>query len=233
MATATALSERQEYLLTYIIEAYVEDAEPVSSKYLVEAHGLSWSPATIRNEMAYLEQAGFITHPHTSAGRIPTESGWRHYLSVQREVSLDSKEASALKRAATRAKDTTQRTKEIAKSVADLAQQTVIVGFAPHDVYYTGIANLVRHPEFQDMDILSEMTAIVDHCDEAIARMFHSVTPEPQVLIGSQNPFGAAAGTIVSSWGKKPGGVFCILGPMRMNYPKNLARMKFTQHLLT
>ena len=123
MPTAAELSERQEYLLTYIIEAFVEDAEPVSSKYLVEAHGLSWSPATIRNEMAFLEQEGFITHLHTSAGRIPTESGWRYYLSQQREIALDSKETSVLKRAATRAKDNIQRTKEIAKSVADLAQQ--------------------------------------------------------------------------------------------------------------
>ncbi|MFA6512398.1 MAG: hypothetical protein WCV86_04730 [Patescibacteria group bacterium] len=227
------LSERQEDLLKLIVEAFIDEAEPVSSKYLVEVHGLSWSPATIRNDMAFLEQTGFITHPHTSAGRIPTEFGWKYYLKQQRVAPLDAKEASALKRAAGQTKDATQRTKELAKSLADISQQTVIVGFAPHDVYYTGIANLVRHPEFQSMDVLSEMTGIVDHCDDVISRLFQSLQPEPQILLGSENPFGAAAGTIVSRWGKKPHGIFCLLGPIRMNYPKNIARISFIQHLLT
>ena len=74
------LTRRQEEILTYIVRAYTESPEPVSSKYLVETFNLSFSSATIRNEMAVLEELGYITAPHTSAGRVPTESGYRYFV---------------------------------------------------------------------------------------------------------------------------------------------------------
>ena len=124
----TELTQRQQQLLTYILEAYVDDAEPVSSRFVVDQHGLEWSPATIRNEMAALEHAGFITHPHTSAGRVPTEAGWRHYLAAaDTEKALSAAEHTVLKKAAAHTEDHIQRTKEIAKAIAELSAQTVIV----------------------------------------------------------------------------------------------------------
>ena len=74
------LTERQAGILRLVVEDYVETAEPVSSRALVERHRLSVSSATIRNEMARLEEDGYITHPHTSAGRVPSEIGYRHYV---------------------------------------------------------------------------------------------------------------------------------------------------------
>ena len=62
------------------LENYLETAEPVGSSFLVEAEGLELSGATIRNEMRDLEEQGFLTHPHTSAGRIPTELGYKYYI---------------------------------------------------------------------------------------------------------------------------------------------------------
>src|SRR4026207_532770 len=63
--------------LRAIVEDYVSTQEPVGSKALVERHGLGVSPATIRNDMAALEEEGLITQPHTSAGRVPTDAGYR------------------------------------------------------------------------------------------------------------------------------------------------------------
>lgn len=74
------LTRRQEEILSSIVRAYTDSPEPISSKYLVEHFGLSYSSATIRNEMSVLEQLGYITAPHTSAGRIPTESGYRYFV---------------------------------------------------------------------------------------------------------------------------------------------------------
>lgn len=228
------ITERQQQLFTHILEAYMDDAEPVSSRFLVQEFGLQWSAATIRNEMAELEHAGFITHLHTSAGRIPTEKGWRYYLATHTDAAtLATAESAALKKAAQQTHDEVQRIKEVAKAVAELAEQTMIVGFGPHDVYYTGITNLVRHPEFQDMNILAEMTALVDHCDDAVARMFHRASPEPTVLLGRENPFGAAAGTIITGFSNRSRVLLCLLGPMRMNYPKNIARIRAAQQLLS
>lgn len=74
------LTRRQEDILARIIRAYSQSPEPVSSKYLVEQDGLSVSSATIRNEMSRLEELGLIAQPHTSAGRVPTEAGYRYFV---------------------------------------------------------------------------------------------------------------------------------------------------------
>ncbi len=83
------LTERQARILSLIVEDYIETAEPVGSEALVRRHNLPLSPATIRNEMARLEEEGYLTHPHTSAGRIPADSGYRVYLeSLMEEEAL-------------------------------------------------------------------------------------------------------------------------------------------------
>ncbi|HSK49227.1 MAG TPA: heat-inducible transcriptional repressor HrcA [Solirubrobacterales bacterium] len=74
------LSERQELILGLVVDAYRASAKPVASKELAGLPEISWGPSTVRAELAALEAAGFLTHPHTSAGRIPTESGYRLYV---------------------------------------------------------------------------------------------------------------------------------------------------------
>lgn len=74
------LTERRATILGLVVREYVQTAEPVSSKALVDRRGLDVSSATVRNEMARLEDEGYITHPHTSAGRIPSDLGYRTYV---------------------------------------------------------------------------------------------------------------------------------------------------------
>ena len=74
------LTPRQKLVLGLVVREYTRTADPVGSKVLVEEFGLDVSPATVRNEMAYLEQLGLLTHPHTSAGRVPTEWGYRYFV---------------------------------------------------------------------------------------------------------------------------------------------------------
>jgi heat-inducible transcriptional repressor len=73
------LTERQELLLRTVVEAHVELGQPVGSKWLSERSDMRWSPSTIRYELAALEEAGYLNHPHTSAGRVPTDAGYRYY----------------------------------------------------------------------------------------------------------------------------------------------------------
>jgi len=74
------LSERQKLILSLVVRDYVESAEPVSSKQLVEHFNLDFSTATVRNELAALTDLGYLRQPHTSAGRVPTESGYRYFV---------------------------------------------------------------------------------------------------------------------------------------------------------
>jgi heat-inducible transcriptional repressor len=74
------LSERQRTILGFVVERYVADGRPVGSKAVAAKREVEWSPSTIRSELASLEEEGFLTHPHTSAGRVPTDSGYRFYV---------------------------------------------------------------------------------------------------------------------------------------------------------
>src|SRR5438105_288854 len=73
------LTERRAAVLQLIIDDYVRSAVPVGSENIVKTYGLGLSSATLRNEMARLEEDGYISHPHTSAGRVPSDKGYRYY----------------------------------------------------------------------------------------------------------------------------------------------------------
>ena len=75
-----SLTERQETLLALVVHEYIETADPVGSKTLVQRFGLEVSPATVRHEMSALTEAGLLRQPHTSAGRVPTEEGYRYFV---------------------------------------------------------------------------------------------------------------------------------------------------------
>jgi heat-inducible transcriptional repressor len=74
------LGERQKLILALVIRDYIDNAQPVGSKTLVDKYGLNFSPATVRNEMVALTEVGFLHQPHTSAGRVPTEEGYRYFV---------------------------------------------------------------------------------------------------------------------------------------------------------
>lgn len=86
------LGKRKFDILRGVVETYIETAQPVGSSALVSMNGLSVSSATIRNDMAYLEAEGYLEQPHTSAGRIPTQKGYRHFVDNLDKSPVDTKE---------------------------------------------------------------------------------------------------------------------------------------------
>jgi heat-inducible transcriptional repressor len=80
------LTERQELILRLVVDAYLASARPVPSKEVAEMPGIDWGPSTVRSELALLETEGYLTHPHTSAGRVPTDSGYRRYVDLLLEA---------------------------------------------------------------------------------------------------------------------------------------------------
>jgi heat-inducible transcriptional repressor len=76
------LSERQELILRLVVDAHLESAKPVASKEIAEMPDVPWGPSTVRAELAALEAAGYLRHPHTSAGRVPTDAGYRHFVDL-------------------------------------------------------------------------------------------------------------------------------------------------------
>jgi heat-inducible transcriptional repressor len=97
--TPVSLTEREEQILEAVIRTYVETAEPAGSSTVARRHGLDVSTATIRNAMSVLEEKGFLFHPHTSAGRVPTDLAYRYYVdTLMRPVRVSAVEQRRLRR---------------------------------------------------------------------------------------------------------------------------------------
>src|SRR5512136_851617 len=89
MIVMSDLSERQKFVLALVVHEYARTAAPVGSRFLVEQYHLEMSPATVRNELAALTEMGYLRQPHTSAGRVPTEEGYRFFVGrLLQETSL-------------------------------------------------------------------------------------------------------------------------------------------------
>jgi heat-inducible transcriptional repressor len=119
---STQLSERQEEILRRVVEEYCATGEPVGSKSLVERSGFGVSPSTVRAELADLERRGLLTHPHTSAGRVPTEAGYRLYVDrlLARQESRPAEFPLALVSARAEVDEALQATTEMLSQVTRL-----------------------------------------------------------------------------------------------------------------
>jgi heat-inducible transcriptional repressor len=136
------VEERKMAVLRAIVEDYVATQEPVGSKALVERHQLGVSPATVRNDMAALEEEGFIAQPHTSAGRIPTDKGYRLFVDRLSQVKpLSSAERRAITTLLEGAVDLDDVVQRSVRLLAQLTRQVAIVQ------YPTLSRSTVRHVE--------------------------------------------------------------------------------------
>ena len=124
------LDERKLSVLRAIVEDYVSTQEPVGSRALVERHGLGVSPATVRNDMAALEEDGFIAQPHTSAGRVPTDKGYRLFVDRLAAVrSLSSAERRAIETFLDGAVDVDDIVQRTVRMLAQVTHQIAIVQY--------------------------------------------------------------------------------------------------------
>jgi len=138
------LTDRSRQILEAIIEDYIQTAEPIGSRTITRRHGLTLSPATVRNVMADLEEMGFLVSPHTSAGRVPTEKAYRFYVdSLVRHNRIAREEREEIrKRCRLTGKDIGEVLKETSRMLSSISHYMGIV-MAPR---FT--ANVFRHMEF-------------------------------------------------------------------------------------
>lgn len=223
------MDERKQQILRLIVEHYIAQAEAVGSKFLVEDSGLEVSAPTVRNEMRELEEQGYLTHPHTSSGRIPTEKGYIYYVENLMTIKfLDKSVISEMEKVVEGVEEYRQRVKNIAKYIAEKVQGAIIVAFDEDTIYYTGISNMFSQPEFRDYAYAVKVSSIFDKCEERIEMMYELFSSEkPSILIGEQNPFGSMCGLVGGRLDEKT--AFTILGPTRMNYELGSAIVSYLQ----
>lgn len=223
------ISDRKKFLLETIIKEYVKTAQPVSSGILVDKYKLDISAATVRNEMMELEEEGYIRQPHTSSGRVPTEAAYElvlaGWLNAKKKKELKDTEANLLNKLFSNDEAAFRQT---AKAIAELADGAVYWAFHKNDLYYTGLSNLFSQPEFKQAEIVYDVSLVIDRMEEIIDGIFEELIEGEQVLIGSKNPFGDFLSTVLVKYKhNNQTGVFGILGPLRMDYSRNLALVEF------
>jgi heat-inducible transcriptional repressor len=213
------MTDRQKQILGAIVEQYAEVASPVGSNLLAKV--FSVSSATVRAEMAELERLGFITQPHTSAGRVPTDKGYRFYvnnLSEEKESLAERRGERALTaRVQDGAPEYTIRT-----AVDTLVELTHNLGLATigNQLYMSGLSNLFGQPEFMHAAQVQQVARLLDNLEPWLRE---AAPNQPlSVYIGSENPIGRSAGcSLIISKFQSPysdRSYIGILGPTRQSY---------------
>ena len=217
------MTDRQQQILRSIIEQYAEVASPVGSSLLAKVFGVS--SATIRAEMAELERLGFIAQPHTSAGRVPTDKGYRFYvnsLNDEHDLIPATPERHSERALAARVHDAGLPERTIRNAVDTLVELTHNLGIATigNQLYMSGLSNLFGQPEFMQSGQVQQVAQLLDNLEPWLRE---AAPNQPlNVFIGQENPIGRAAGcSLIISRFRSPysdKSYIGVLGPTRQSY---------------
>jgi len=224
------MTERQKQILSAIIEQYAEVAVPVGSSLLAKV--FSVSSATIRAEMAELERLGYIRQPHTSAGRIPTDHGYRFYVNSLASVEAAQPEKRAERALTARVQHGVMPERTIRNAVDTLVELTHNLGLATigNQLYMSGLSNLFGQPEFVGGDQVQQVAQLLDNLEPWLRE---AAPNEPlSVFIGAENPIGRSAGvSLIISRFRSPfsdHSYIGTLGPTRQSYRDVMALVAHT-----
>lgn len=223
------MTPRQQAILNAIVEQYAEVASPVGSTLLAKLFDVS--SATIRAEMADLEHLGYIDQPHTSAGRVPTDKGYRYYVNnITEDLSEDNKERRATRALSARVHNAGAPERMIRNAVDTLVELTYNLGIATigNQLYMSGLSNLFGQPEFMNGLQVQQVARLLDNLEPWLRE---TAPNEPlSVYIGQENPIGRAAGcSLIISRFRSPfsdSSYIGTLGPTRQSYKDVMSLVK-------
>ncbi len=233
--------DRRLSILNAIIREFIETAEPVGSQTIMMSYHFSVSPATIRNEMADLENEGLICQPHTSAGRIPTDTGYRLYVDELADYEIAEKQAEKALQKVLINYQLQKAREKIYDAVRILSQATDTASFATlpdnRRTFYLGISNVLRQPEFaRDPMRASQVIEVLENNDNFVTTLNElNIGKDVKIFIGHENilPQIQSCAMIVGKYeidGFK--GFLGLLGSTRMKYPFNHAMVQKVLELL-
>src|SRR5205809_471444 len=251
------LTDRMREIFGLVVEAYLERGHPVGSKALTGS--ISLSPASIRGVMQELEERGLLTHPHTSAGRIPTERGLRLFVDgIMQTAAPDPRERMEIERQIVRDQPIEDALAAASAALSGLSSCAGIV-LAPKQqlrlrqfnvvplgssraravLVGRGQANLIDAAAAEDLE---RVRMLLDELEEAqeIARLLEGARDAPgcRIFIGSENRMFALSGSsvIAAPYRGSQGqvvGVVGVIGPTRLNYARVVPMVDFTAKALT
>jgi heat-inducible transcriptional repressor len=230
------MTDRQIAILTTIIEQYAEIAAPVGSVTLAKLFNVS--SATIRSEMAKLEELGFISQPHTSAGRVPTDKGYRFYVNLLTQQTdepgmLDRSARAIEARVSTHHNRADRAIRSAVDSLVDLTQNLGLATIGD-ELYLNGMGNLFSQPEFMSGNHAQNVARLLDNLEPWLRE---AAPNQPlNVFIGAENPIGKTSGaTLIISKFRSPfsdNSYIGVLGPTRQSYERVMRLVRQTGAML-
>ena len=239
MRNVTNYELRRNNILNATIDLFIQTGQPVSSERLSSQFNLS--PATIRNVLSELEEKGYLIHPHTSAGRIPTQKAYRYYvnsLMTQQELARHQKEIvqrqyNQLKR---ELEDVLEKTSKI---ISDLTHYTSVVSFPGEEekIYYYGTSFIFEHPDFcKNLNNIRHLLAALEERAKILEILNRDLEEDVKIYIGTEIGYDEISdcALIASTYRIKnrPSGRIAILGPKRMNYPKVISTLDYISEMM-
>lgn len=233
--------DRKQEVLKAIIQHFIQTGEPVGSNTIIVSYKFSVSPATIRNDMAALEHEEFIFQPHTSAGRVPTDKGYRTYVNELADVNAERHEALQLLHNLQKEFAVERAKEKIYEAVSLLSRATQNVSFAtlPDNArtFYLGLSNVLRQPEFLNDTIrASQVIEVLEKHDNFVTLLKKlNINDTIQSFIGHENilPQIHSCSLMVTKYELKGfQGYIGVLGPTRMNYPFNQVILEEVKKIL-
>lgn len=229
------IDSRKEAILEAVVQEYTQTGVPVGSLVLSQKFQFPYSTATIRAEMAELERLGYLLQPHVSAGRIPTEKGYRYVVNLMKEEAslLKREEMAAKKRINSMQGGTLQQLDAASEMLSELTKNLGFAGYS-NEIFSHGLSYLFSQPEFLEPFRVLKTAELIDN----LTSLFYELPRdfESRILIGSETPIGKAAecSIIVAQFESPLGynGYLGVLGPMRMSYNRNLAAVREVKEIL-
>ncbi|MEK7376064.1 MAG: hypothetical protein AABZ57_02690 [Candidatus Margulisiibacteriota bacterium] len=232
------LDDRKKKVLEIIIEDYINLAEPIASSAVVKKHHVDASPATIRFDMADLEKKGYIKKPHTSAGRIPSDKGYRFFVdNLMQNPRISQKTVKSIKEKFDSIENLEE---EILSETVELlsflcGNASIVVSQGKRKSLHSGgISKMLRQPEFFSSEkSCSVIETIENH--PLLTDILDDYTAENDVPIhiGAENEHKALKECSVIARQFGDGGILCVIGPTRMHYEKVSSALDFFSRLLT
>ena len=230
---------RKDRILTIVVDEYVRSVTPVSSGLLAQQRHLDLSPATIRNILAELEEEGYLTHPHTSAGRVPTQRGYRYFVDhLMNEIQLLKEERERIqaeyKEGMRELEKLLERTSEV---ISEKTHYTSIVSVDGENRFYCkGISNVVGYPEFHDFKQVQQILHTLEEKERILEVINRDLEKKIQVFIGSEIACVEMenCSLAVSSYKTNKGqsGRIAVLGPTRMDYERVVSTLQYFSQLM-
>src|SRR3989344_9564420 len=185
------ITDRQKSILFAMIEEHVKTAQPISSQMVCETFDFDVSPATRRSEIVRLEEEGYLHQPHTSAGRVPTDKGYRLFVDalLAHKERENRKARTALRHVADLEQETYAAFAELARAIATLAGSTVFSGSLRSPAFFkAGVHDTLSQPELEDSFLRKRFGDMVDSIEKDIPAFTSALAQDgPAVFIGKEN----------------------------------------------